>query len=137
MRKRRFNSYNLETGCSVEATLEVIGGKWKGVILYHLTTSGTLRFSELQRLKPDLSPRILTAQLRELEADGVVSRKVYAVVPPKVEYSLTDAGKSLKPLILAMQRWGDEHLVRTDAPLGRKPVSSKTNRTDAVSNLHS
>ncbi len=120
MRRQRFSSYELETGCSVEATLEVIGGKWKGVILYHLITSGTLRFSEIQRLTPKLSPRILTAQLRELESDGVIARKVYPVVPPKVEYSLTAAGQSLKPLILAMQRWGDEHLVRIDAPLGRK-----------------
>ncbi|RRA48177.1 helix-turn-helix domain-containing protein [Acidipila sp. EB88] len=118
MAKRRYNSYAPGTGCSVEACLEVIGGKWKGVILYHLMTAGTLRFSEIQRLKPELSPRILTAQLRELEADGVIARKVYPVVPPKVEYSLTNAGESLRPLIFAMQQWGDQYLVRSKAPLG-------------------
>ncbi len=124
MRQRRYKSYELSTGCSVEACLEVIGGKWKGVILYHLMTSGVLRFNELQKLKPDLSPRILTAQLRELESDGVIVRKVYPVVPPKVEYSLSKAGESLKPLIRAMQKWGDEHLMRTNAPLKQRTKSA-------------
>lgn len=128
MRKRRFHSYVLQSCCSVEATLEVIGGKWKGGILYNLIESGVLRFSELQKMKPDLSPRILTAQLRELEADGVILRKVYPVVPPRVEYSLSDAGKSLIPLILAMQAWGDEYLLRTNAPLKKnfdEPMSDE------------
>jgi DNA-binding HxlR family transcriptional regulator len=107
MRQRRYKYYDLGTGCAVEACLEVIGGKWKGVILHHLMTLGVLRFNEIQRLKPDLSPRILTAQLRELENDGVIVRKVYPVVPPKVEYSLSKTGESLKPLIQAMQHWGD------------------------------
>jgi DNA-binding HxlR family transcriptional regulator len=117
MRKRRYQSYDLGTGCAVEACLEVIGGKWKGVILFHLMTHGVLRFSEIQRLKPELSPRILTAQLRELEDDGVVVRKVYPVVPPKVEYSLSKAGETLTPLIQLMQQWGDAHLLHTNAPL--------------------
>lgn len=120
MKQRRFRSYDLSTGCAVEACLEVIGGKWKGIILHHLMEHGVLRFNELQRLKPDLSPRILTAQLRELEEDGVVRRKVYPVVPPKVEYSLTSAGETLKPLIQAMQDWGDEFLIRTKAPVGQR-----------------
>jgi DNA-binding HxlR family transcriptional regulator len=124
MRKQPHKSYGLQTGCSVEATLEVIGGKWKGFILYHLMESGVLRFNEIQRLKPDLSPRVLTAQLRELESDGVIVRKVYPVVPPKVEYSLSRAGESLKPLIQAMQQWGDEYLMRTNAPLGRRTRKS-------------
>jgi DNA-binding HxlR family transcriptional regulator len=93
--------------------LEVIGGKWKGVILHYLIEQGVLRFNELQKLTPDLSPRILTAQLRELEEDGVIRREVYAVVPPKVEYSLTGSGETLKPLILAMRAWGDSHLLRS------------------------
>jgi DNA-binding HxlR family transcriptional regulator len=93
--------------CGVEACLEVIGGKWKGVILHHLMTSGILRFNEIQRMKPNLSPRVLTAQLRELEQDDVIVRKVYPVVPPKVEYSLSKAGESLKPLIKAMQAHGE------------------------------
>lgn len=122
MRQRRYKSYDLGTGCAVEACLEVIGGKWKGVILHHLMTYGVLRFNEIQRLKPDLSPRILTAQLRELEEDGVIIRKVYPVVPPKVEYSLSPAGETLNPLIKAMQDWGDAHLVRTNAPV-KKPMN--------------
>jgi DNA-binding HxlR family transcriptional regulator len=124
MRKQRYNSYELSSGCGVEACLEVIGGKWKGVILHHLMTSGVLRFNEIQRMKPNLSPRVLTAQLRELEQDGVIVRKVYPVVPPKVEYSLSEAGESLKPLIKAMQEWGDEHLLRTNAPLGCRAKAS-------------
>jgi len=107
---------HLSTGCGVEACLEVIGGKCKGVILHHLIAGGILRFNEIQRLKPSLSPRVLTAQLRELEQDGVIVRKVYPVVPPKVEYSLSKAGESLKPLIAAMRAWGDEHLLCTYAP---------------------
>ncbi len=129
MRQRRFRSYDLSTGCAVEACLEVIGGKWKGIILHHLMTHGVLRFNELQRLKPDLSPRILTAQLRELEEDGVVRRKVYPVVPPKVEYSLTAAGESLKPLIGAMQDWGDAHLIRTKAPVGKRGKATTASET--------
>src|ERR1700730_19229669 len=124
MRKRRHESYELSSGCAVEACLEVIGGKWKGVILHHLMTRGVLRFNEIQRLKTNLSPRILTAQLRELEQDGVIVRKVYPVVPPKVEYSLSKTGESLKPLIKAMQEWGDEHLLRTNAPIGCRTRAS-------------
>ncbi len=120
MIKRRHMQYKSQSACSVEATLEVIGGKWKGAILHHLVSSpGVLRFSELQKMTPDLSPRILTAQLRKLEADGVILRKVYPVVPPKVEYSLSVAGQSLEPLIRALQEWGDEYLMGPDAPLGR------------------
>jgi DNA-binding HxlR family transcriptional regulator len=120
MRQRRYKSYELGTGCGVEACLEVIGGKWKGVILHHLMTHGVQRFNEIQRFKPDLSPRILTAQLRELESDGIIVRKVYPVVPPKVEYSLSKTGESLKPLIQVMQDWGDEHLLRTNAPVRQR-----------------
>lgn len=117
MKKRRFKNYELQSGCGVEACLEVIGGKWKGLILHHLLEQGTLRFSQFQRLKPDLSPRILTAQLRELESDGVIARKVFPVVPPKVEYSLSPSGESLRGLISAMQQWGDEFLIRIQAPV--------------------
>ena len=113
MSKRRFRNYELQTGCGVEACLEVICGKWKGLILYHLIQHGTLRFSQMQKLKPELSARILTAQLRELEADGVIVRKVYPVVPPKVEYTLSGEGQSLRDLIQAMKAWGDGFLVRS------------------------
>jgi DNA-binding HxlR family transcriptional regulator len=124
MRKQRFSSYELSSGCGVEACLEVVGGKWKGVILYHLMTDGVLRFNEIQRMRPSLSPRVLTAQLRELEQDGLIIRKVYPVVPPKVEYSLSRVGESLKPLIKAMRAWGDEHLLRTNATIGCRPKAS-------------
>lgn len=138
MRKQRYSSYELSTGCGVEACLEVIGGKWKGVILHHLITGGVLRFNEIQRLKPNLSPRVLTAQLRELEQDGVIVRKVYPVVPPKVEYSLSKAGESLKPLIAAMRAWGDEHLLRTNTPIGCRPKASGDRRKNghAAQNGH-
>jgi DNA-binding HxlR family transcriptional regulator len=101
--------YDCNEGCPVEATLQVIGGKWKGVILYHLQND-TIRFNELRRLMPEITQRMLTKQLRELEADGIVSRKVYAEVPPKVEYSLTDYGSTMKPIIKALQKWGVNHL---------------------------
>ncbi len=136
MRQQRHKSYELSSGCAVEACLEVIGGKWKGVILHHLMTRGVLRFNEIQRLKPSLSPRILTAQLRELEQDGVIVRKVYPVVPPKVEYSLSKAGEWLKPLIKAMQDWGDEYLLRTNAPISFRAKASAI-RNEEASNRQS
>jgi DNA-binding HxlR family transcriptional regulator len=128
MRQKRHKRYPLNSGCGVEACLEVIGGKWKGVILHHLLEGGVLRFGELKKLKPELSPRILTTQLRELEHDGVVLRKVFPVVPPKVEYSLSEFGKTLEPIIKMMQTWGDTYLLRADSSVhggvrGRSPES--------------
>jgi DNA-binding HxlR family transcriptional regulator len=96
------------TGCSVEATLSVIGGVWKPVILFHLLR-GKLRFNALCRLTPSATPRMITLQLRELEADGVVRRTVYPEVPPRVEYELTELGQSLEPLLLAMRTWGRDY----------------------------
>jgi len=96
-------------GCPVEATLKVIGGKWKGVILYHLL-SETIRFNQLRRLIPEITQRMLTKQLRELEADKLIVRKVYAEVPPKVEYSMSEYGMTLAPIIHALQNWGLNHL---------------------------
>lgn len=100
--------YNCHHGCPVEATLEVIGGKWKGIILYHLL-EGPQRFGELHRLLVDVTQRMLTLQLRELEEDGVVHREVFQQVPPKVEYSLTEFGRSLSPIILLMRDWGEQY----------------------------
>ena len=107
----RHTRYDCNFGCPVEACLEVIGGKWKGVLLFHLL-DGTKRFNELMRLVPGLTQRMLTRQLRELEDDGIVERKVYAQVPPKVEYSLTEFGRSLEPLLHGLQQWGARHLDR-------------------------
>jgi DNA-binding HxlR family transcriptional regulator len=91
--------------CPAEATIEVLAGRWKAHIIWVLL-QGTRRFGELHRVVPGVTQKVLTQQLRELEADGVVSRKVFAEVPPKVEYSLTDRGRSLKPVIDAMCKWG-------------------------------
>lgn len=105
----RHTRYDCDFGCPVEACVEVVGGKWKGVILFHLL-GGTKRFNELSRLMPAVTQRMLTRQLRELEADQVVERKVYAEVPPKVEYSLTEFGKTLEPVLRMLQGWGMNYL---------------------------
>ena len=98
-------------GCPIEAVLDVIGGRWKAVILYHLL-KGTHRFNELRRAMPRVTQRMLTRQLRELEADGLINREIYAEVPPKVEYSLTEMGHSLKPIMGVIQKWGAANLER-------------------------
>jgi DNA-binding HxlR family transcriptional regulator len=100
-----------ESCCPAQLALVVIGGKWKVPILYHLQPQ-TRRFSELRRLLPPVTPRMLAQQLRELERDGMVRRKIYAQVPPRVEYSLTPMGKSVKPIIVAMCRWRGKGLQR-------------------------
>jgi len=98
-------NYNWKTGCDVEATLSVVGGRWKPVLVCHLL-HGRKRFGELRRLTPNATERMITLQLRELEADGVISRTVYAEVPPRVEYDITDFGQSLDPILAQMQAWG-------------------------------
>ena len=95
--------------CPVEVTLEVIGGKWKCLILHYLL-DGTKRFNELKKAIPAVTQRMLTSQLRELERSGIVHRKVFAQVPPKVEYSLTDLGRSLEPVLWAMHDWGKRYI---------------------------
>jgi len=95
--------------CPIEHTMRTIGGKWKIPIIWQLT-SGTKRFGELKKLLPNITQKMLTAQLRELEAAGVVHRQVFPVVPPHVEYSLTEIGKSLKPIFNAMCKWGNNAL---------------------------
>ena len=101
--------------CPVEATLDVIGGKWKVVILFHLTHDGTQRFAVLRRKIPSVSERMLIQQLRELEEDGIVHREVFPEVPPKVEYSLTEYGKTLRPITEVMCEWGQRHIKRIKA----------------------
>lgn len=94
----------------IEAALDVVGGKWKPLILYALK-DGTLRFSQVQgQVKPHITQRMLTKELRQLEDDGLVARKVYPQVPPKVEYSLTENGRSIIPILDLLCEWGEEHL---------------------------
>ncbi len=92
--------------CSVRPALKVIGGKWKPVILYHVM-NGKKRFGELRRLLPDASQKMLTQQLRELERDGIISRQVYPEVPPKVEYTMTKFGRTLRPVMRELCKWGE------------------------------
>lgn len=95
--------------CTVELSLQIIVGKWKPIIIHHLGMSGVLRFSEIKRTIPNVTQKMLTQQLRELEADGIVHREVYPQVPPKVEYSLTEMGQSVVPLIRALCDWGETY----------------------------
>jgi DNA-binding HxlR family transcriptional regulator len=97
--------------CPVDATIDMIGGKYKSLILWHLIDA-TLRFGELHKLIPQATPKMLTQQLRELEADNLIARTVYPVVPPKVEYALTDLGRSIHPILSAMYEWGADYLTQ-------------------------
>ncbi|MBI9012076.1 MAG: helix-turn-helix transcriptional regulator [Clostridiales bacterium] len=92
-----------------EITIDLIGGKWKPLILWHLSQKRILRFNELRKLIPHITPKMLTQQLRELEVDQLVKRKVYPQVPPKVEYSLTEFGKSLLPVLCTLCEWGEKY----------------------------
>lgn len=100
---------NTDYNCPVEATIDLIGGKYKAIILWHLMNK-TLRYSELHRLVSQATDKMLAQQLREMENDGLISRKVYPVVPPKTEYSLTDFGRTLVPILDAMCNWGADYL---------------------------
>jgi DNA-binding HxlR family transcriptional regulator len=100
--------------CPVEAAIDVFGGKWKPVILWWLQQR-TWRFAELRRQIPGITEKMLTQHLRQLEADGIVARQVYPTVPPKVEYSLTEYGLSLKRALRAICEWGHSHMERTGA----------------------
>ncbi|GIN74246.1 putative HTH-type transcriptional regulator YdeP [Bacillus sp. J14TS2] len=94
----------------LQAALDIISGKWKPIILFHLMENEKLRFSELQRAIPEITKKMLTSQLRELEYNNIVHREVYQQVPPKVEYSLSEYGHGLKPLLVSMRSWGMDHL---------------------------
>ncbi len=105
MKRRNFAR---RPGCAVEATLDLIDGKWKGVILFHLQ-AGVLRFGDIRRKMPGITQRMLTKQLRALEEDGLIVRTVYAQVPPRVEYRLSEIGESLRPVIDILKAWGERH----------------------------
>lgn len=95
--------------CAIERTLRMIVGKWKTILLWHLS-GGMKRYGELKKLIPDVSEKMLIQSLRELESDGLVLRKAYPSIPPHVEYTLSKKGKSLSPLICALNTWGEKHL---------------------------
>jgi DNA-binding HxlR family transcriptional regulator len=103
-----------EWECVVDASLDLIGGKWKGMIVYQLLVNDSLRFNALRRLVGEVTQRMLTKQLREMEDDGLLSRTVYAEVPPRVEYRLTEAGRDLAPVVIALKAWGESHLRVTE-----------------------
>jgi DNA-binding HxlR family transcriptional regulator len=109
-----------ECNGTVETALDILVGKWKPVILYHIFGNEKLRFSELQRLIPDITKKMLTTQLRELEYHDIVHRKVYAQIPPKVEYSITEYGKGIMPMLESMHEWGLAHLQHLDELYGEK-----------------
>lgn len=114
-------------GCPVEVTLDLIDGKWKGVILYHLQ-GGTQRFGELRKRMPAITQRMLTKQLRALENDALITRKVYAEVPPRVEYTLSETGERLRPVIDALKSWGEDHRARMSASVGTDVAPMPENR---------
>lgn len=103
--------------CRVEDALEILVGKWKPIILLHLLKEGTQRFSELKRRMPGITQKMLTKQLRELEAEDIIQRVVYPQVPPKVEYSITEYGRSLEPILHAMHEWGMNHTLHKNERL--------------------
>jgi len=113
----RRKDYDCDVGCPVEVTLDLIDGKWKGVILFHLQ-AGTCRFGELRRRMPRITQRMLTKQLRALEEDGLITRKVYAEVPPRVEYALSETGEELRPVIDVLYTWGEAYARRQDIATG-------------------
>jgi DNA-binding HxlR family transcriptional regulator len=109
--------------CEKELTLSIIGGKWKMLIMWYLGKEGTKRFGELKSLIPGITQRMLVSQLRELEEDLIIHREVYPVVPPKVEYSLTERGESLMPILDAMYEWGKNYM---ETVLKNKPEKSES-----------
>ena len=121
----------ITNNCPVAITLDLIGGKYKALILWHLSES-KLRFSELHKLITSATPKMLTQQLRELESSALIHREVYPVIPPKVEYSLTELGNSLIPVLIAMRDWGAEYLRTKDLEsncfmMQKKPLPVQAN----------
>ena len=112
MNLEKMKSYH----CAVEAAMDVVGGKYKAQIVYELM-QGTKRYNEIQRALPQATPRMLSKQLKELETDGVISRTLYPVVPPKTEYSLTELGQTLAPIVDALCRWGERYFALAGVPV--------------------
>jgi len=110
MAKRRHSSFDSNPGCAVEAAISLVDGKWKCVALWYLHDRGTVRFNELMRLMDGVTQRTLTNQLRELEGDGMINRVVHAEVPLRVEYSLSDRGRSFVPILLSLSDWGEANM---------------------------
>lgn len=108
------NLKNKEYACTFEIAMDLIGGKWKPIIIWHLGSKGTKRFNELKKLIPKITQKMLTQQLRELESDKLIIRKVYPQVPPKVEYSLAELGESLMPILRMMSNWGEVYYEKID-----------------------
>ncbi|MBM7854017.1 DNA-binding HxlR family transcriptional regulator [Desulfohalotomaculum tongense] len=96
--------------CEIEITLELISGKWKAIILWNLGNHEIIRFNEFRRIIPEITQKMLTQQLRSLEEDGLINRKVYNQIPPMVEYSLSEEGKKLMPILEQMDKWGKNYV---------------------------
>ncbi len=111
-----------ETSCPVTATMKVLGGKWKPILINAIYFTAPARFGELKRSVVGITQSMLTQQLRELEDDGIIKRKVYAEIPPKVEYTLTDFGLTLSPLIQAMAKWGEEYKLNKQKGGSKKKI---------------
>lgn len=111
MNKEKAMNYS----CPVEAAMDVVGGKYKAIIIYHLIDS-TLRYNELQKEIPQATPKMLSQQLKELESDGIINRVLYPVVPPKTEYSLTELGKTLVPIVRELCAWGENYFKLLGVP---------------------
>ncbi|GIN95296.1 hypothetical protein J6TS1_11660 [Siminovitchia terrae] len=123
--------------CKVDEALSILVGKWKPIILLHLFNEDTLRFSELKRLMPNITQKMLTKQLRELEEEDIIERVVYPQVPPKVEYSISEYGKSLQPVLNVMHEWGSAHTQHMQEKRNKKsalfsPDKHKTISEEAV-----
>ncbi len=98
--------------CKVQGALSILTGKWKPIILLYLMSEGTMRYGELKKALVDITPKMLTSQLRELEEEGLINREAYPQIPPKVEYSMTEYGLTLKPILIAMHDWGTSHIMK-------------------------
>jgi DNA-binding HxlR family transcriptional regulator len=110
--------------CRVDDALGILVGKWKPIILLHLLKNGTQRFSELKRSMPGITQKMLTNQLRELEDEDIIQRVVYPQVPPKVEYSITEYGRSLEPILEAMHEWGTKHTLHKIEKFQKKEITN-------------